>query len=69
VAIGGEIVFALGLGFVVLGPKRMQTLMAHIARVQAQVQQARRDLADQIAVETDPTEGESRKTLSVSRKQ
>ena len=47
---GGEIFFAAGLGFVILGPKRMQDLLGHLARVKAELQRARRDFTDALDV-------------------
>ena len=47
---GGEIFFAAGLGFVILGPKRMQDLLGRIARMKAELQRARRDFTDALDV-------------------
>jgi Sec-independent protein translocase protein TatA len=47
---GGELFFAAGLGFVILGPKRMQDLLGRIARVKTELQRARRDFTDALDV-------------------
>lgn len=37
---GGELLFIIAFGLVVLGPKRMHTVLKHAARVKAQFQEA-----------------------------
>jgi len=39
---GTELPLLLALGFVVLGPKRMQTLLGHVARAKAELHKASR---------------------------
>jgi Sec-independent protein translocase protein TatA len=39
---GTELPLLLALGFVVLGPKRMQTMLGHVARAKAELHQASR---------------------------
>jgi Sec-independent protein translocase protein TatA len=48
---GMEILFVLMLGLLVLGPKRLQTLMAHVARAKAELENAARGLKAQLAAE------------------
>ena len=45
---GGEIVLFAGLGFVVLGPKRMNELLAYIAKAKAQFDQATREIKSEL---------------------
>ena len=46
---GAELIFASGLGFVVLGPKRMQALLGQLARSRQQVRQLQRDIEAQLS--------------------
>jgi len=39
---GTELPLLLALGFVVLGPKRMQTMLGHVARAKAELHKASR---------------------------
>lgn len=41
-ALGSEILLMLGAGFVVLGPKRMQTMIGQLGRAKAQFDKATR---------------------------
>lgn len=50
---GTEILFVLGLALVVLDPKRLQTILAQVARAKAQFEHARRDLKSELAAELD----------------
>jgi Sec-independent protein translocase protein TatA len=52
---GTEILFILLLGLLVLGPKRLHTLLGHVARAKAQFEQASRGFKSQLAVELDAT--------------
>ena len=56
---GTELPFLLALGFVVLGPKRMQAMLGHVARAKAEFGKASRGLKSQLAAETKgpPQEG------------
>jgi Sec-independent protein translocase protein TatA len=54
---GMEILFVLMLGLLVLGPKRLQTLMAHVARAKAELENAARGLKSQLAAELDAEPG------------
>jgi len=48
-----EILFVLILGLLVLGPKRLHTLLAHAARAKAELENATRGLKSQLAAELD----------------
>ena len=59
-AFGADVIFAAGLGFVLLGPKRMHTLLGHVARVKAHVDTVRRDLATQLDSAVDASASDPR---------
>jgi Sec-independent protein translocase protein TatA len=42
VGLGTEILFMAMLGLLVLGPKQLHTLLGHVARAKAQLEEARR---------------------------
>jgi Sec-independent protein translocase protein TatA len=44
VAFGTEILFMLMLGLVVLGPKRLQTMLGHVVRAKAELENATRGI-------------------------
>jgi Sec-independent protein translocase protein TatA len=48
-----EILFVLILGLLVLGPKRLHTMLAHVARAKAELENATRGLKSQLAAELD----------------
>jgi Sec-independent protein translocase protein TatA len=50
---GMEMVFLLMLGFLVLGPKQLRTLLGHVARAKAQFEEASRGLKSQLSSELD----------------
>ncbi len=50
---GTEILVILILGLLVLGPKRLHTLLRHAARAKAQFEEASRGLKAQLATELD----------------
>jgi Sec-independent protein translocase protein TatA len=52
-----EILFVLILGLLVLGPKRLHTLPAHVARAKAELENATRGLKSQLAAELDAAPG------------
>jgi hypothetical protein len=54
---GMEIMFVLVLGLLVLGPKRLHTMLAHVARVKAELENATRGLKSQLAAELDTAPG------------
>jgi Sec-independent protein translocase protein TatA len=50
-AFGSELVMMAGLGFVVLGPKRMHALLGQVARLRSEVEKGSRGWKSQIAAE------------------
>ena len=48
---GVEVLFMIVLGLVVLGPKRLHTLLQHVARARADFQKAGLSIKSQLAVE------------------
>jgi Sec-independent protein translocase protein TatA len=61
VGLGTEILFILVLGLLILGPRRLQTLMGHVARAKAQFEEASRGFKSQLGAELEAThqEGET----------
>jgi Sec-independent protein translocase protein TatA len=57
VGFGTEIVFALMLGFLVLGPKRLHTMLLDAARAKAKFVEASRGFKSQLAGELDAEPG------------
>lgn len=55
--LGTEILFALMLGFLVLGPKRLQTMLLDAARAKAKFVEASRGFKSQLAAELDTDSG------------
>jgi Sec-independent protein translocase protein TatA len=53
VGFGTEVLFMLMLGLLVLGPKRLHTLLGHVARARAQFEDASRGFKSQLAAELD----------------
>jgi Sec-independent protein translocase protein TatA len=51
VGFGTEIVFVLVLGLLVLGPKRLHTLLGQLARAKAQLEKASRGFKSQLGAE------------------
>ena len=45
---GTEILFVLMLGLVLLGPKRLHTMLGHVVRVKAQFEEASRGFKSQL---------------------
>ena len=54
---GMEILFVLMLGLLILGPKRLHTILAHAARAKAELENAARGLKSQLAAELDAARG------------
>ena len=54
---GTEILFVLILGLLVLGPERLHTMLAHVARAKAEFENAARGLKAQLAAELDAEPG------------
>ena len=50
---GMELLFVLVLGLLVLGPKRMHSMLAHVARAKAEFENSARGLKSQLAAELD----------------
>jgi len=59
-----EILFVLMLGLLVLGPKRLHTMLAHMARAKAQFEEASRGFKSQLAAELDATHHEGKTDAS-----
>jgi Sec-independent protein translocase protein TatA len=55
VGLGTEILFILVLGLLILGPRRLHTLIGHVARAKAQFEEASRGLKSQFQAEFDAT--------------
>jgi Sec-independent protein translocase protein TatA len=53
VGFGTEIVFMLLLGLVVLGPKRLHAMLAHVARAKAELENGTRGIKSQLAAQLD----------------
>jgi len=53
VGFGMEILFVLMLGLLVLGPKRLHTMLVYVARAKAELENATRGLKSQLAAELD----------------
>ena len=56
---GTEILFMLMLGLVVLGPKRLHSMLGHVARAKAELENAIRGTKSQLAAQLDPAPQES----------
>ena len=50
-----ELPLLLALGFVVFGPKRMQTMLEHVARAKAELHKANRGIKSQLVEEIKAT--------------
>ncbi len=59
---GAEILFMIVLGFLFLGPKRLPTILGHVARAKAQFERATRSLKSQLEATEFETEGRRGKT-------
>jgi Sec-independent protein translocase protein TatA len=51
VGVGTEILFMITLGLVVLGPKRLHSMMGYVARAKAELKNATRSLKSQLGAE------------------
>jgi Sec-independent protein translocase protein TatA len=49
--VGVELLLGLALGFVILGPKRMQTMLGHLGRAKASLEKAQRNIKSQLAAD------------------
>ena len=54
---GMEILFVLFVALLVLGPKRLHTMLAHVTRAKAELENAARGLKSQLAAELDAAHG------------
>jgi Sec-independent protein translocase protein TatA len=52
-----EILFVLFIGLLVLGPTRLHTILGHVARAKAELENAARGLKSQLAAELDAAHG------------
>jgi Sec-independent protein translocase protein TatA len=59
VGFGTEILFALMVGLLVLGPKQLHTLLGHVARAKAQFEETSRGFKSQLAAELDAAHQEN----------
>jgi Sec-independent protein translocase protein TatA len=59
VGLGTEILFMAMLGLLVLGPKQLHTLLGHVARAKAQLEEARRGFKAQLVAELGVEEADS----------
>jgi sec-independent protein translocase protein TatA len=59
VSFGTEILFMLMLGLVVMGPKRLHSMLGHVARAKAELENAIRGTKSQLAAQLDPAPQES----------
>ena len=57
---GTEVLFIVVLGLLVLGPKRLHTLLGHVAQAKAQFQEASRSFKSQLAAELDAPHAEEK---------
>src|ERR1700693_3435571 len=54
---GMEMLFVLMLALLILGPKRLHTMLVHLARTKAELQNATRGPGSQLAAELDAARG------------
>ncbi|HVP54893.1 MAG TPA: hypothetical protein VMU45_07850 [Candidatus Eisenbacteria bacterium] len=57
---GTELLLFCGLGYVVLGPKRMQTLLQSIARAKAEFEKTQRAIKSELATHLEAHDQEDR---------
>lgn len=51
-ALGSELIMTAGLGYVVLGPKRMHSLLGQLARMRSEVEKASREMRNQLVADS-----------------
>ena len=56
---GGELVFFVALGYVVLGPQRMRAVLQKIARLKAEFETTRKQLESQLSTESEAGSGDT----------
>jgi len=54
---GMEMLFVLMLGLLILGPKRLHTILVHVSQAKVELQNATRGLRSQLAGELDAARG------------
>jgi Sec-independent protein translocase protein TatA len=64
VGFGIEILIVLGFGLLILGPKQMHTLLAHVVRAKNELENATRRLRSQLAAELNAAPGSDRSDCS-----
>jgi Sec-independent protein translocase protein TatA len=64
VGFGSEIIFVLLLGLMLLGPKRMHTMLGQVARAKAQFQEATMGLRSQLSPELEAAPSNSKNDCS-----
>ena len=55
--LGTELPVLVAVGFLLLGPKRMQQVLGHIAKLKAEIAGASRDINSRLAIELDAEQG------------
>lgn|GEM_PF-1910680 len=61
---GIEMLFVLMLGLLILGPKRLHTILVHVSQAKADLQNATRGLKSQLAAELDAAPGAGKSDCS-----
>jgi Sec-independent protein translocase protein TatA len=61
VGFGAELLFIFMLALLVLGPKRLHSMLGHVARAKVELEKATRDIKSQLAANLDagPRAGEN----------
>lgn len=59
---GTEILFFVALGYVVLGPKRLQTMIGHVTRAKARFEEVTQAVKSQLVEELDGEQSERTKS-------
>jgi Sec-independent protein translocase protein TatA len=62
VGFGVELLFMLMLGLILLGPKRLHTMLGHVARAKAEFDQASRGIKSQLMAELEAEPQEKDRT-------
>jgi len=65
VGFGTEVLFILMLGMLILGPKRLHTMLGHIARAKARFEEVSHALKSDLAAELDSPEPTRKRTKTV----
>jgi Sec-independent protein translocase protein TatA len=65
-ALGSELVMIVGLGFVVLGPKRMHSVLGQVARMRSELEKASCAVRTQLTAELDTREGEDQTSVAAT---